>query len=93
MNYPVVLKRRGQRSSEPFDSDKLLASIEAACLSVRLTDGVANDTAKQAVSHVENWAKDKSEVTSNDIRRITGDVLSRVSPEAGYLYQHHKSIM
>lgn len=93
MNYPMVLKRRGRRSSEPFDSEKLLNSIKAACLSVRLTDGVAHDTALQAVKQVENWAKDKSEVTSADIRRVAGDSLSRVSPEAGYLYQHHKSIM
>ena len=93
MNYPMVLKRRGRRRSEPFDGEKLLASIKAACLSVRLTDGVAHDTAVQAVKRVEDWAKDKSEVTSADIRRITGETLSRVSPEAGYLYQHHKIIM
>lgn len=89
----VVLKRRGQRKTEPFDSHKLRRSIEASCLSVRLSDGVANDTAKRTIKLVEQWIGNKPEVTSEDIRRVTADALTQVSPEAGYLYQHHKSII
>lgn len=93
MSDSIVLKRSGQRASEPFDVDKLRDSIRSACLSVRLTDGVADDTAQRTTAIVEQWLEGRPEVTSDDIRRVATDALTRVSPEASYLYQHHKSII
>lgn len=88
-----VIKQHSRRMSEVFDESKLRASIEAACLSVRLPEGVASDTAKQVTATVSTWLSKRPEVTSNDIRRVATAALTKVSPEASYLYQHHKHII
>lgn len=88
-----VVKRSGKRPTESFDSDKLLQSIRAACLSVRSPEGEAEDTAHQVTGAVVLWLDTKPAVTSHDIRRITSMHLTRFHPEAAYLYQHHKSII
>lgn len=93
MNGGMVIKNSGRRRSEQFNADKLKQSIEAACLSVRLPDGVASDTAQRTAHAVGEWMKHKPEVTSEDIRRVAARELHGVSPEASYLYKHHKKII
>lgn len=88
-----VVKAGGKRPSEDFDPIKLSASVAAACRSVSLPDGVATDTAKHVVQAVTLWLGNKSEVTSADLRRVATDTLAIVSPEAGYLYKHHHTIL
>ena len=89
----VVIKQQGRRKAELFDTDKLAKSIEAACHSVRLPQGVARDTAEHTCKAVELWLINKSEVTSDDIARIATQTLAIVSPEAGYLYKHHDTVL
>lgn len=88
-----VVKRGGKRPSEPFNRDKLHASIYATCLSVRSLDGHAADTATHVCSVVTTWTSNKPEVTSTDIRHQATKALERVHPDAAYLYKHHKRIM
>ena len=88
-----VVKQQGKRPSESFNADKLAASVAAACRSVNLPDGVATDTAQHVVHAVSLWLGNKSEVTSADLRRIATETLAIVSPEAGYLYKHHHTIL
>lgn len=88
-----VVKQRGKRASEPFDSTKLYRSIHAACLSVKTPAGHAHDTANHVCNDVVIWCENKQEVTSNDIRRQATKALERFHPDAAYIYQHHKVIM
>lgn len=81
------------KSSQPFDTAKLHASIVTACLAVRSHDGEANSTAKQVCQHVADWLEGKHEVTSHDIRRIAGEHLAVYQPEAAYLYQNEPFMM
>lgn len=87
-----VVKHDGKRS-EDFDPKKLMASVMAACHSVGLPDGVATDTAEHVLKAVNLWLGNKSEVTSADLRRVSTHTLAVVSPEAGYLYQHHHTML
>ena len=89
----LVIKHGGKRKSEAFDRQKLLKSIEAAASSVSLTNGVANDIADKATASVETWLADKTEVTSDDIRRIAARIVTKFSAEAGYLYQNQKEVL
>lgn len=89
----VVIKQQGKRPSEPFDRSKLYASIESACLSVNLSEGVATDAAEHVCRAVEGWLQSKQEITSADLRRIATDSLTVISPEAGYIYKHHHKIL
>lgn len=94
MTQPVVVvKRAGGRQSEEYSHSKLWASIEAACLSVNLSPGVAADAANHVTTAVERWLGSKHEITSADIRRVATDSLTTISPEAGYLYKHHHKIL
>ena len=88
-----VVKRMGSRHSEPYDEKKLRRSIELACGSVKLPEGVARDTSQQVAKAVNSWLANKQEVTSSDIRRIATKTLSIVSPEAAYLYKHYHQML
>jgi transcriptional regulator NrdR family protein len=88
-----VVKRSGRRPSEAFDADKLLRSIQAACLSVRSPEGEAESTASNVTGAVVLWLDTKPAVTSHDIRRLAGAHLERYHPEAAYFYQHHRIII
>lgn len=88
-----VVKRSGKRPAEPFNSDKLLHSIRAACLSVHAPEGEAESAANNVTSAVIVWLGNKSTVTSDDLRRIASTHLERYHPDAAYLYQHHRVII
>lgn len=88
-----IVKRGGQRPSEPFDRTKLHSSVRAACLSVRSPEGEAELTAETVCAIVINWCDTKPEVTSSDLRRKATDALTKLHPEAAYLYQHHRLVI
>ena len=88
-----IVKRSGKRPTESFDADKLLHSIQAACLSVRTPEGEAATTARGVTSAVILWLEGKPVVTSQDLRRLASAHLQRYHPEAAYLYQHHRIII
>lgn len=93
MPATTIIKRRGQRPTEFYSTKKLAASVQAACLSISLPEGVARDTARNVCGAVERWLEDKPEVTSDDLRRRVTHHLNIVSPEAGYLYTNHQTIL
>lgn len=91
MKTAYVVKQ-GTHDSGAFDPLKLHQSIVAACLSVRSLEGEAHLTAEQVCRHVINWLLSKTEVTSDDIRRVASHHLATYQPEAAYLYQQHNMI-
>lgn len=88
-----VVKRTKKRGTEPFSRDKLHASIYATCRSVRSLDGLADDTARKVCDIVITWTNNKSEITSNDIRREAAKALQIYHPDAAYLYKHYNVII
>lgn len=84
--------KRGNHS-EPFSRDKLHASIEAACLSVRSPEGEAALVARRVTDTVHAWVDAKPAVTSTDIRRVAANLLDTFHPEAAYLYQNHRLVV
>lgn len=88
-----IVKRSGRRPTESFDTDKLLRSILAACLSVRTPEGEASMTAKNVTNAVILWCETRPIVTSHDLRRVASTHLNRYHPEAAYFYQHHRNII
>ncbi len=84
-----VVKRGGKRPTERFNHDKLHKSIQAACLSVRSPQGMAESAADSVCTTVITWCATKPEITSDDLRRISANHLKIIHPEAAYLYKHH----
>ena len=93
MSEQSVVVKQGRRGTEPFEPNKLHASIVASCLSVSSPDAVAHHAADRVCEVVTAWAADKPEITSADIRRQAAHALTRLHPEAAYIYQHHNVIM
>ena len=87
-NNKHIVKRKGH--TEPYDSRKLYASIYAACLAVRATQGEAELVAAQVIKDFEAWLKKKHEVTAADIRRIAGKHLAAYNDNAGLIYLKHR---
>lgn len=85
-----IVKRAGH--PEPYDSRKLYASIYAACLAMREPAGTAEILAEKVVNDVEAWLSKKSEVISNDIRRVAAKHLYAYNRDAAYAYMHHRVV-
>jgi len=88
-----IIKREGERPSERFQTEKLHASVLAACLSVRSPEGEAEKTAQNVCQEVHAWLATKPEVTSADLRRKASEALEKLHPEAAYLYKHHQLVI
>lgn len=94
-NSPLidVVKRSGKRPTERFNRDKLHASVQAACLSVRSPHAVAESAADSVCVAIITWCENRPEVTSSDIRRVAATHLEALNPEAAYLYKHHRLVL
>ncbi len=85
--------RHSTHQSERFDPVRLHGSILHACMAVRTLEGEAHDTAELVCKHVIEWLHDKTEVSTADIQRITGQYLQTYHPEAAYLYEQQGLIL
>lgn len=77
--------QKRDKSLEPWNFDKILISITKA--------GIKLEIAKQVVTEVENWAKEKAEkgiIKSLQIREKVIEKLKEVDPVAADLYQSYK---
>ena len=83
----MAIVKRGHRTSEEFQPDKLKTSITAACLSVQTPLRQAESIADSVCQNVSAWLEPRPEVTSADLRRVAADSLTIQHPDAGYLYQ------
>lgn len=88
-----VLKRHRYQHPEPYEREKLHASIVSACLSSGAPTGYSEHIARRVVDEVEEWLAERPEVTTDDIRRITARFLRTYHPDASYLYEHHRSTL
>ncbi|MGB2787125.1 MAG: ATP cone domain-containing protein [Candidatus Saccharimonadaceae bacterium] len=88
-----VVKRSGRRPTERFDREKLRISVQAACLSVRSPEKHAEDVSHKVCDIVIIWLGDKTEITSDDLRRKATETLEKHHPEAAYIYKHHRLIV
>ena len=88
-----VVKARGKRPTEAFNSDKLRRSVIATCLSLRTPEGQAEEIAKSVCNGVLRWSSHRQEITSDDIRRIGADILEKQHPEAAYLYRQQLTVL
>ncbi len=89
----VIKNLRRQTRSELFSREKLHKSVVNACLGAGAPAGYAESTARRVTDEVVGWLENRPEVTVDDIRRITARHLKTYHPDAGYLYEHHRSIV
>lgn len=88
-----VAKSQKQKSSEKFDPLKLHTSVMAACYAVRALEGEAHLTARHVCERVIEWLNTKTEVTSQDIRRVAANFLKQYHPDAAYVYEKYREMV
>lgn len=85
-----IVKRGGH--TQPYDRNKLYASIYTSALSVHESVGVAELLAETVVQTFETWLGNRHEITSVDIRRVATEALAQHNEDAAYMYRHHRNI-
>lgn len=88
-----VIKASGKRPTEEFDPVKLHNSIVATCLSLRTPEGQSEEFARHVTLGVIQWCGDRTEITSEDIRRVSAGLLQKLHPEAAYLYKQQLKVL
>lgn len=88
-----IVKSGGLHESELFDPLKLHGSLMSACLAVRALEGEAHMVAQKITEKVIDWLDNKTEVTSDDVRRVAANNLQTYQPEAAYIYETYKDIL
>lgn len=88
-----VTHRKNTTMSEQFDPLRLHQSIVAACRSVRTLEGDAHLTAQQVCENILDWLVSKTEVTSQDIRRVASRYLKTYHPDAAYMYDTDREML
>lgn len=92
MNSYIVKSGR-LHESEIFDPLKLHGSLMAACLAVRALEGEAHMISQKITEKVIDWLETKTEVTSDDLRRVAANNLQVYQPEAAYIYETYKTML
>ena len=93
MSECIDVVKRLKRGNQPFEADKLSKSIMAACLSVSLPQGEADQVADMVVHDVQKWLGGKQVITSADIRHVVYQKLSTYHPDVAYMYKHYRHII
>jgi len=76
----------GKTDTQPYYRSKLAESVHRACMRSFGFSGEAELTAIRVCKDVEQWLKDKEEVTVADIKRQAGAALRRYNRVAAYEY-------
>ena len=90
---PEIEVVKADGTSEPFNVEKIVKSLHAACLSAGGFEGEAQDIAKIASKEVWDWVEEKKVITTKEIRSLATEILENYSPDAAYLYQTYKKII
>jgi transcriptional regulator NrdR family protein len=86
----IVIKSNGQEQA--FDINKLTNSLQACLISSGLDKkSIEKDAAEIAKSFIK-WLGNKNHVSSDEIRKTAAKLIASYSPEASFLYQHHRNL-
>lgn len=86
-----ILKNNG--TVEKFELSKLVDSLIGTFEISKSPEGMSNDIIRKTISEFHTWSKDKTEITSNDIRRKISEIIENLHPEAAYIYKNFKNII
>ena len=87
----IVFKKNSK--IEKFNLSKLVDSLIQTFELTQTPEGLSNDLIRQTIKKFHSWQKNKEEITSQDIRRQIGKILSEIHPEAAKIYINFKNII
>lgn len=93
MGKAIDIVKRKPRQPEPFQRDKLHRAVYAACVSVRMPSGSAEQVTVSVCDAVVGWLATREVATTRDIRNIATKHLRTYHPDVAYIYEQHRHIM
>ena len=85
-----IVKRGGH--TEPYDEKKFYASVFSACFALREPSPTCELVAGKVTSELNEWIKDKHEVTSDDLRRKASEFLEFYNSDAAHIFKHQRNL-
>lgn len=86
----LVVKRKGHK--QDFDIKKVYASVYASCRNVHMNEQDAEAMADKVSREIEAQLKNKNEIDSNEIFKLTTEVLKNHNQEASFMYETHRDV-
>ncbi len=86
----LVVKRKGHK--QDFDIKKVYASVYASCRNVHMNEQDAEAMADKVSQEIEAQLKNKNEVESNEIFKLTTEVLKNYNQDASFMYETHRDV-
>ena len=75
-----------------MDRGRIYAGAFASCRNAHLSEMLSENIADTVQKRLEDWIKDKNEISSDDIFRETISVLKELHPDAAFLFETHRDI-
>lgn len=88
----MILVVKANTNIEPFSEQKLRQSLEETFRIVKLPSGQTDDLIRQVMKEFKLWYRNKSEITTNDIRLKIGQILKKIHPDASYIFLNFKKV-
>lgn len=83
--------KRGNHKEE-YDSKKVYASVYAAVLNAHMSEGEAEEIAKDVLENVNRLVKTKHLIDSKEIKKEVIRSLNEINKEVSTLYEHHHNL-
>jgi len=93
MTYIVTHHSQKDLAAEGYDQARLHATVVRSLVAQRSPLGQAESFAKLTVAKVEQWLRDKTEITSRELRTETARALAEFDADAAYFYQTENQII
>ena len=85
-----VVKRKGH--TEPYDEKKIYASCYFACMSANVPEQKAEKIAKDCMKKINNWMRNKEQVTAHQLYAVTVKELKKRDKNAAFMYETHMDL-
>lgn len=88
----LIVKHKNTKDQD-FSSDKLKNNLLLNAQAINIPEGQAFQIADIVCKDVETWLKNRTEVTSSDIRRVTTKSLGKLHKGLAYFYSNQETII
>ena len=85
-----IVKRKGH--CEAYDERKIYGSCYYACRSCHLSEKESEAICNKICKSINNWLKNKKEVSSNYIFTLITKELKKYNEDAAFMYETHRDI-
>lgn len=81
-----MTKILGEKNAMNYSPERNHAAIAKAARANGIPSGDAENFAKTVMAKIQNWIRDKEEITAGELRAATAGAMAEYDEDAAYLY-------